>query len=237
MRLRGRFWRLIPLRFQGGCHERRIAQGPFVDLANQFVNAGHERRHVDQLSRPKALDVTANGSLDRIQPRLRRAFDALLGRGKVRLEGSARDVGAVYGAAAKELEKTSLAMRSAEKHPSATLCLRDLRVQVARLASLELLSRASLVDLGHYPRYLRAAQARLGRAIADPRKDLAKGEPLVTVERALSDPRALARRPAEYAAVVLDAEELRVALFAPELRPSRVISPAELTKRAAALLA
>jgi ATP-dependent helicase HrpA len=170
-------------------------------------------------------------------PRTAKAFDALLGRGKTRLEASARDVGAVYGAAVKELEKATLAMRSAEKHPSATLCLRDLRAQVARLVSLDVVSRASLADLGHYPRYLRAAQARLGRAISDPRKDLAKGEPLVAVERALSDTRALARRPADYVAVVLDAEELRVAVFAPELRPSRAVSPADLTRRAAALLA
>lgn len=191
------------------------------------------REHVTARILDHAFELDGEAAL----PRTAKAFDMLLARGKVRLEASARDVGAVYGAAAKELEKTSLAMRSAEKHPSATLCLRDLRVQVARLASLELVSRATLVDLGHYPRYLRAAQARLGRAIADPRKDLAKGEPLVAVERALSDPRALARRPAEYAAVALDAEELRVALFAPELRPSRAVSPGELTRRAAALLA
>ena len=71
-------------------------------------------------------------------------------------------------------------------------------------------------------------------ALADPRKDAAKLAPLAPVWSTFLATRAAARDAAAVDALRWDLEELRVAIFAPELRPLGSVS---LAKAKAALTA
>ena len=88
-----------------------------------------------------------------------------------------------------------------------------------------------LARLEHYPRYVRAAQARLQRAIADPRKDADKHAPFGPLWEAY-----LAKRSSEGARELRwSFEELRVAIFAPELKTAEPVSIAKVAAAVAAL--
>ncbi len=86
-----------------------------------------------------------------------------------------------------------------------------------------------------FPRYLRAAQARLTRAIHDPRKDAGKAEHFAPIWRAFLEKRAAARDRLEVRRLHYALEELRVALFAPELRPAPGVTVPSVSSAVAAL--
>jgi ATP-dependent helicase HrpA len=100
----------------------------------------------------------------------------------------------------------------------------DIRAQVEQLFPPDLLRHVELQRLEHYPRYLRAAQARLTRAIHDPRKDSSKAEPFLPIWQAFLAKRAAARDQLAARSLHFTFEELRVALFAPELKPIGAVS-------------
>ena len=122
------------------------------------------------------------------------------------------------------------ALESAAKHPSATLARGEIRVQLEQLFTPDLLETVPLSRLEQIPRYLRATQARLTRAISDPRKDADKLAPFAPLWAAfLARQSALSDRSAA-AALRWAFEELRVAIFAPELRPAAPVSVASLSQ-------
>ena len=112
-------------------------------------------------------------------PRTKRAFDELLAGGLPRIDASYLAFTKVITRAGSELDATLAALRSAAKHPGASVTIAEIRAQLEELFPATLLAWVSLARLEHFPRYLRAAQMRLGRAIADPRKDAEKLEPIV----------------------------------------------------------
>jgi ATP-dependent helicase HrpA len=134
-----------------------------------------------------------------------------------------------------ELDATLQALKSATKHPGAKAAIAEIRGQLEVLFPPDLLAWVPLARLEHFPRYLRATQARLGRAIADPRKDsekLAQVAPLwatfVAKEKSARD--------RETAGILRwSFEELRVAVFAPELKTPAPVSVAKLAAEVAAL--
>ena len=168
-------------------------------------------------------------------PRTKAAFEAMLANGLPRLSPSARAFSEAVTAASLELEKTLVALRSASKHPSATLAIADIRAQLECLFPEDLVVQVTLVQLQQFPRYLRAVQARLGRAIADPRKDLAKLEPFAPLWTAFLAKREGVRDRESLVAIRWDLEELRVSLFAPELRTPRPVSVAKVASALTAL--
>jgi len=108
----------------------------------------------------------------------------------------------------------------------------DIQAQLAVLMPASFLHDTPYAQLAHFPRYLKAAAARLDKARADPVRDqrlMAEMSPLVTLyQRARS-----ARKGAPDAG--LDEfrwllEELRVALFAQELRTPMPVSVKRLQK-------
>jgi ATP-dependent helicase HrpA len=168
-------------------------------------------------------------------PRTKAAFDAMLANGLPRLPASARTFSDAVTAASVELDRTLAALRSASKHPSATLAIADIRVQLDCLFPEDLVVHVPLAMLQQFPRYMRAVQARLGRAIADPRKDLGKLEPFTPIWTSFLAKRASVRDRESLASVRWDLEELRVSLFAPELRTPRPVSVAKVAAALAAL--
>jgi ATP-dependent helicase HrpA len=159
-------------------------------------------------------------------PRSKAAFQQVLAAGTPKLTGVfEQTVRAIAGANA-ELEKTLRALDAASKQPSALAASQDIRAQLEQLFPPDLLRQVEVSRLEHYPRYLRAAQARLTRAIHDPRKDSSKAEPFLPVWQAFLSKRVAARDQAAARSLHFALEELRVALFAPELKPMLSISVA-----------
>lgn len=168
-------------------------------------------------------------------PRDRAAFQRLLQSGAPRLAPSFEQLSRAIAAANAELEKTLRALDAAAKQPSAALSGADIRAQLEQLFPPDLLSWVDTARLLQYPRYLRAAQARLTRAIHDPRKDASKAEHFTPIWRAFVAKRAAAREKDEARRLHYALEELRVALFAPELKPMPGITVSSVSSAVAAL--
>ena len=157
-------------------------------------------------------------------PRNAAEFEALLGAGQRRIDAVFERVSRTLVAIAAELDKTQRALAATARQPSGTNAARDITAQLELLMRPELVDQIELDRLEHYPRYLRAAQTRLSRAITDPRKDADKLAPLLPVWNAYLEKQKRARDPAAARALYFDFEELRVAVFAPELKPAYPVS-------------
>lgn len=169
-------------------------------------------------------------------PRTKAAFDALLGEGTHRVDALHRRIAQAVTRASSELDGTLAALRSAEKHPGARAAIVEIRAQLVQLFPADLLAWVPLGHLEHFPRYLRAAQTRLGRAIADPRKDAEKLAPIVPLWATFLAKQAGARDRESAEALRWAFEELRVAVFAPELKTPEPTSMARLKAAVAELL-
>jgi ATP-dependent helicase HrpA len=170
-----------------------------------------------------------------VLPRDKPAFDALLAAGMPRIASAFKRIERATAAAAAELHNTLRALESAAKHPSATAASSDIRSQLEQLFPRDLLATVELARLDQFPRYLRAAQARLTRAIADPRKDADKHAPLGPLWSAFLSKQSSANDREATRALRWAFEELRVAIFAPELKPATPVSVASVTMTLSAL--
>ncbi|HTV20294.1 MAG TPA: ATP-dependent RNA helicase HrpA [Polyangiaceae bacterium] len=164
-------------------------------------------------------------------PRTRSAFDAQLTAGMRRIDDAFDRVSRALVALSTELDKTQRALAAAAKQPSGTHAARDIRAQLDLLVTPDLALSVELDKLEQYPRYLRAAQTRLGRAISDPRKDADKLAPFAPVWAAFLDKRAKLRDRDGARALYWEFEELRVAIFAPELKPAFSVSVTSVARR------
>lgn len=168
-------------------------------------------------------------------PRSRVDFQRLLALGQPRLVPTFEALLKTLGDLRAELEKTTRALDAAKPQPSAAQASADIREQLELLLPADLLHHTSLAQLAHFPRYLSAARARLTRAIHDPRKDAAKGEPLAPLLRAFAAKQAQVTDRAAVRRLLFGLEELRVATFAPELRAHRPPSIADALREIAEL--
>ncbi|MGA2448413.1 MAG: ATP-dependent RNA helicase HrpA [Polyangiaceae bacterium] len=157
-------------------------------------------------------------------PRTRLAFDDVLARGSLRVSASFERLVMAIARASSELDATLRALRSASKHPTAKNAIADIRSHLEWLFPADLLGWVPLACLDHYPRYLRAAQVRVGRAIADPRKDSEKFTRMAPLWTDFVERQATARPRGTAHELRWDFEELRVAIFAPELKTARPVS-------------
>jgi ATP-dependent helicase HrpA len=177
-----------------------------------------------------AFGLTADAPL----PRTKAAFEQLLVAGAPRIPQAFKLFTEAMTPVAKELDKTLQAVRSASKHPSGRGALVDIEAQLDLLFPAELMATVPLARLEHFPRYLRAAQARLARAVTDPRKDTDKLAPFATLWSSFLARRTGTRDAAAAQELRWTFEELRVAIFAPELKTA---VPVSLPKVAAAVAA
>jgi ATP-dependent helicase HrpA len=163
-------------------------------------------------------------------PRARADFERLLIAGKPRLTSSFETVLELLAEIRAELDLTLRALHAAKAQPSGAVVGADIRLQLDWLLAPDLLQNTEPSRLAHIPRYLAAARARLARAIYDPRKDASKAAPLAALLRAFAAkyPSATDRSAAQR--LLFAIEELRVATFAPELRPAKAPSIVEATR-------
>jgi ATP-dependent helicase HrpA len=168
-------------------------------------------------------------------PRSQTAFERLLAAGLPRLSSVFERTARAIAGANAELEKTLRALDTASKEPSSAAASVDIKAQLEQLFFPELLLHVELERLEHFPRYLRAAQSRLTRAINDPRKDASKAEPFTPLWQTFLAKRVAARDQVVIRRLHFAFEELRVALFAPELKPAQSVTIANLSAAVHAL--
>lgn len=168
-------------------------------------------------------------------PRGKSAFDGMLNAGLPRLAPVFDALTRAVAAASGELDKTLRALDAAAKQPSGSAAVADIRAQLQQLFPPDLLLYVDLQRLEQFPRYLRAAQARLQRAVNDPRKDASKAEPFTPVWQAFLAKRAAVREQAVARRLHFAFEELRVALFAPEIKPAQSVTIAAVAAAVQAL--
>lgn len=168
-------------------------------------------------------------------PRSKAEFERLVAQGTPRLGAASRAVSSAITAASSELARTWLALANAAKQPSGKAAAQEVRAQIEQLFPADLLGTVELPRLEHYPRYLRAAQVRLGRAVTDPRRDAEKLAPFAPLWAAFLGKRASASDQKAVAALRWAFEELRIAIFAPELRPAIPITVSSIANALSAL--
>ncbi len=170
-------------------------------------------------------------------PRTKGAFDAQLAAGLPRLDAVFRLWSEALRATSVELDKTVAALKAASRQPSGRAAVLDVQAQVEALAPPDLLEFIPLARLSQYPRYLRGAQIRLERAVIDPRKDADKLAPIAPLWTAFRTKQDRAR--ADEADAVVEIrwlfEELRIAVFAPELKTPVPVSTKRLADAIAAV--
>ncbi len=129
-------------------------------------------------------------------------------------------------AAATVLAEWSAAQRKLKDSKPAKETADDVAAQLARLVGKRFVVTTSWAALGHLPRYLRGAQLRLDKWRADPARDAQRLAELRPLEQRFL--RALAERKGQADARLEDfrwlIEELRVSLFAQELRTPQPVS-------------
>jgi ATP-dependent helicase HrpA len=179
----------------------------------------------------EAFDFGQGAALPRNKP----AFDALVAGGLPRIAAAFKRLERASAAASAELQSTLHALDAAAKHPSGTHASVEIRAQIEQLFPRDLLANIELLRLEQFPRYLRAARARLTRAIADPRKDADKFAPFAGPWGAFLSRQASASDRDAVRALRWAFEELRVALFAPELKPAAPVTLASVTLALSAL--
>jgi ATP-dependent helicase HrpA len=170
-----------------------------------------------------------------VLPRCKADFERLVSLGTPRIAPAFRAVCDAVAAASAELGRTLLALNNAAKHPSGKAVVQEVRAQLAQLFPADLVSTVELPRLEQFPRYLRAAQTRLARAVTDPRRDAEKLAPFAPHWAAFLDKRTRASDQGAATALRWAFEELRVAIFAPELKPAMAVSVASIAAALSAL--
>jgi ATP-dependent helicase HrpA len=168
-------------------------------------------------------------------PRDEAAFQRVLAAGLPRLDSTCARLADAVQSVRPELFKTAAALAQAARHPSGQAAIADMYAQLEQLFPEGVLRTISLDRLAHYPRYLRAVQARLSRAVNDPAKDADKHAPLGKQWTAFLARRGSFRDAAAAEALRWSFEELRVAIFAPELKTAVQVSVQKVAAALAAL--
>jgi ATP-dependent helicase HrpA len=177
----------------------------------------------------RALDEAFALADPRSFPRTRAAFSDRLERGKRALQTLLPQLGRVAQEIGVELGKVQASLRALDGKPGAPRAvLEDVRGQVAQMLAPGLFQRESVDRLAQLPRYLRGASIRLERLPNGPQKDQAKAEQVLPFWKDYLQHRAgllLRGVPEEELAAFRWAiEELRVSLFAPEVKTAIPVS-------------
>jgi ATP-dependent helicase HrpA len=156
-------------------------------------------------------------------------FESRRLEGKGRLGLLAQEVARLAGAVLAEWAALQRKLPQAKSHAAAYA---DLQQQIGTLVSAGFLRDTPYAQLAHFPRYLKAAVARIDKLRADPGRDqrlMAEMAPLLTqYQRARAALKGAADPRLDEFRWLL--EELRVALFAQELRTPMPVSVKRLQK-------
>ncbi len=166
-------------------------------------------------------------------PRSRKDFLTRLESGKIDLGTRLTVLSKLAEEIGAELHRVEQTLRALNGKPGAPrTALAEMRAQVDQLTPSGFLTRERIERLAHYPRYLRAILLRLERLPNGPQKDQSKADQVVPLWNAWLQQHEKLRTQG-VSAEDLDTyrwliEELRVSLFAPELKAAVPVSPQKL---------
>jgi ATP-dependent helicase HrpA len=165
-------------------------------------------------------------------PRTQKAFEAQRARARTRLPAVTEAATRVLAAIAEEYQRLAARLASA-KGPLARPAA-DIRAQLSRLVYPGFLSATPWEQLSHLARYLKAMQVRLDKYGNNPERDAKHTESIAQLTKRL-DERLEKHRRAGVTDPRLDEfrwhlEELRVSLFAQELKTPYPVSYKRLDK-------
>jgi ATP-dependent helicase HrpA len=166
-------------------------------------------------------------------PRTRAAFQARLAEGRDAVQIALARLGVLAGEIAAELDKARAALKPLAGKPGIPRAVfDDVHSQLAQLVPPDAMATLPLARLGQLARYLRAVQVRLQRQAHDPQKDQQKAAQVVPLWqnylRRRDELRAKDRPLDELDEFHWLVEELRVQIFAPELKTAVSVSPQRL---------
>ena len=170
-------------------------------------------------------------------PRTQKAFDALRTRGRTRLPAVNEAATRLLSAIAEEYQRVSTRLASAKgplSRPAA-----DIRVQVGRLIYRGFISRTPWEQLAQIPRYLKGMQLRLDKYGSNPERDAKHSQSMAALTQRYEE-RVEKNSKAGFVEPKLEEfrwalEELRVSLFAQELKTPYPVSYKRLEKMWSAL--
>jgi ATP-dependent helicase HrpA len=165
-------------------------------------------------------------------PMTQAEFARRVGEGRSRLNLIAQEI--ARAARAILAEHAALQRKLTTMSKAFPLETEDVKQQLARLLAPGWLARTPWERLQHLPRYLKAASARLDKLRADPGRDARAAAELAALEqpyrRELAARARHARAHADFEQFGWLLEELRVSLFAQELKTPVPVSPKRLAK-------
>jgi len=198
------------------------------ELGMQFMALGREKELKDQIA-AVTLDRTC---LFEPQPESDKDFEARLVTAKGKVVLVAQEVGRLVGTILAEhtaLQKSLSAMQKAFPQACA-----DISAQLAALLAKNFIATVPYERLTHYPRYLKAAGLRLDKARADAARDARLMAEWQVLGRPWERERMALLKAGQTDPLLEDfrwlLEELRVALFAQELKTPSPVSVKRLQK-------
>ncbi len=195
--------------------------------------AAHVASNVSELRRQlalRALDDTFDLLEPLRWPRDKTAFLARWEKGRSALQPRLAEMTALAQEIGTVLTKVESTLRRLDGKPGASrAALDDARAHIPALLAPGLFERTPWARLARIPRYLRGIQIRLDRLPNDPRRDADKAAQVVPLWRSLEE-RGPSLRARGVPGEDLESfrwmlEELRVLLFAPELKTATPVSP------------
>jgi ATP-dependent helicase HrpA len=192
-----------------------LAASPAVPVPRQIV-----LRALDEAFRLDQPDAV---------PRTRAAFHDRLAEGRDAVQLALAELSLLAAELAAELDKVRAALRPLAGKPGIPrLVFDDVESQLAHLAPPDAMTRLPRARLGQLARYLRAIQVRLQRQAHDPQKDQQKAAQIAPLWqgylRKRDELRARNRPLDELDEFGWLIEELRVQIFAPELKTAVPVS-------------
>lgn len=207
---------------------KRAPSGLAMTPGMSLTRKGNDAFRESLLSRTVDEAFGLNQAME--MPRTKVAYERLLSTGMPKLSPTFESIARIIATISQEREKLWRVLDNVSKQPSGSAAAGDVRSQLEQLVPPDLLSRFDLQQLGNVPKYLRAAQIRLSRAVLDPRKDAAKAEPINALWKTFLAKKGTAQDSAALMRIHGFIEELRVSVFAPELHPKAPMNPATLAQ-------
>jgi len=202
-----------PLRF----FERNLPDGP--RLAMLFLPFGT----VEELRAELVAATLERACLADPLPQDRAGFERRVAEARPRVTLVGQEMARTLGAILAEHQAIGRRLVAAKAHPAATA---DVQRQLAALLAPRFVSRTPPAHFSHLPRYLKAIGARLDKLRADPTRDGQKMAEIAPLLQNLDRAQAAlkGRRDERLEAFRWLLEELRVSLFAQELRTPMPVS-------------
>jgi ATP-dependent helicase HrpA len=217
---------MLVLREQARYLERAIPN--LSALALQFAAIGDGGTLKDQI----ALAAFERACMMDPLPRTQAGFEARCAEAKPRVALIAQEIARLVSTILAEHQAVQKKLAGAKGFPEA---VRDIEEQFARLLPKDFLAATPYERLVHFPRFLKAVSLRLDKLRADPSRDARQLAELVPLQTQWQREDARVRKQSGQPGAELEQfrwllEELRVQLFAQELRTPVPVSAKRLAK-------